>query len=83
MVLALVNLLALIYPIDLLLRGKSFEDNLFATFALIASVFLLASVDAISIVAADAVDAGKIPVGGKGSGRLDQSVSDEWGVHQR
>jgi hypothetical protein len=59
MVLALVNVLALIYPINLLLRAKSVEENLFATFVLIASVFLLALVDAISIVVADAVGPGK------------------------
>ena len=58
-VLALVNVLALIYPINLLLRAKSVDENLFATFVLIASVFLLALVDAISIVAADAVGTGK------------------------
>ena len=49
-VLALVNVLGLIYPINLLLRAKSVDENLFATFVLIASVFLLALVDAISIV---------------------------------
>ena len=58
-VLTLVNVLALIYPINLLLRAKSVDENLFATFVLIASVFLLALVDAISIVAADAVGTGK------------------------
>ena len=35
MVLALVNVLALIYPINLLLRAKSVDENLFATFVLI------------------------------------------------
>ena len=58
-VLTLVNVLALIYPINLLLRAKSVDENLFATFVLIATVFLLALVDAISIVAADAVGTGK------------------------
>ena len=58
-VLALVNVLALAYPINLLLRSKSVDENLFATFVLIASVFLLALVDAISIVAADAAGSGK------------------------
>ena len=58
-VLTLVNVLALIYPINLLLRAKSVDENLFATFVLIASVFLLALVDAISIVAADPVGTGK------------------------
>ena len=59
MVLALVNVLALIYPINLLLRARSVDENLFATFVLIASVFLLVLGDAISIVAADAVGTGK------------------------
>ena len=58
-VLALVNVLALVYPINLSLRATSVDENLFATFVLIASVFLLALVDAISIVAADAVGTGK------------------------
>jgi hypothetical protein len=57
-VLALVNVLALMYPIHLSLRAKSVDENLFATFVLIASVFLLALVDAISIVTA-AGDTGK------------------------
>jgi hypothetical protein len=51
-VLALVNVLGLMYPIHLSLRAKSVDENLFATFVLIASVFLLALVDAISIVTA-------------------------------
>jgi hypothetical protein len=57
-VLALVNVLGLMYPIHLSLRAKSVDENLFATFVLIASVFLLALVDAISIVTA-AGDTGK------------------------
>jgi len=57
-VLALVNVLALVYPINLSLRAKSVDENLFATFVLIASIFLLALVDAISIVAADAASTG-------------------------
>ena len=63
LILALVNVLALMYPINLMLRAKSIDENLFATFALIASVLLLALVDAISIVTADAVGTGKTPVG--------------------
>ena len=58
-VLALANVLALVYPINLSLRAKSVDENLFATFVLIASIFLLALVDAISIVAADAASTGK------------------------
>jgi hypothetical protein len=59
MVLALVNVLALLYPINLSLRAKSVDEKLFATFVIIASIFLLALVDAISIVAADAASTGK------------------------
>lgn len=59
MVLALVNVLALVYPINLSLRSKSVDENLFVTFVFIASIFLLALVDAISIVAADAASTGK------------------------
>ena len=58
-VLALANVLALVYPINLSLRAKSVDENLFATFVLIASIFLLALVDAVSIVAADAASTGK------------------------
>ena len=36
MVLALVNVLALIYPVNLSLRAKSVDEGLFATFVLIA-----------------------------------------------
>ena len=59
MVLALVNVLALIYPINLSLRAKSVDESLFATFVLVAVVFLLALVDAVSIVTADAVGTGR------------------------
>ncbi len=58
-VLTIVNVLALIYPIRLLLCANSVDENLFATFVLIGSVFLLVVVDAISIVAAHAVGAAK------------------------
>jgi hypothetical protein len=58
-VLALANVLALVCPINLSLRATSVDENLFATFVLIASIFLLALVDAISIVAADAASTGK------------------------
>ena len=53
--LAMVNVFALIYPISLLLRASSVDANLFATFVLIAAVFLLVVIDAISIVMADVV----------------------------
>ena len=58
-VLTAANVLALIYPSNLLLRANSLDEHLFATVVLIISVFLLASVDAISIVVADAVVTGR------------------------
>ena len=57
--LTMVNVLALIYPIHLLLRANSVDENLFATFVLVGSLFLLVVVDAVSIVIADAVGTGK------------------------
>ena len=51
-VLTMVNVLALIYPIHLLLRAVSVDENLFATFVLVGSLFLLVVVDAVSIVIA-------------------------------
>lgn len=59
MVLALVNVLALIYPITLSLRAKSVNESLLATFVLIAVIFLLALMDAVSILTADAAGTGK------------------------
>ena len=58
-VLAAVNGLALIYPISLLVRAESVDENLIATFALIGSVFLLVVVDAVTIVVSDTVGATK------------------------
>jgi len=49
-VLTIVNLLALFYPIHLLLRANTLDENLFATCLLVGSVFLLVVVDAVSIV---------------------------------
>jgi hypothetical protein len=54
-VLTMVNLLGLIYPIHLLLRGNNVDENLFATCVLVGSLFLLVVVDAVSIVVAEAV----------------------------
>lgn len=54
-VLAMVNLLGLIYPIHLLLRANSVDENLFATCVLVGSLFLLVVVDAVSIVVAEAL----------------------------
>ncbi len=59
MVLALVNVLAFIYPINLLLRAKGVDENFFATCVFISSVFLLMVVNALSIVAADPFGTGK------------------------
>ena len=58
-VLTAANVLAQIYPSNLLLRTNSLDEHLFATLVLIISVFLLASVDAVSIVVADAVVTGR------------------------
>ena len=54
-VLATVNLLGLIYPIHLLLRANSVDENLFAACVLVGSLFLLVVVDAVSIVVAEAL----------------------------
>ena len=54
-VLAAVNVLALSYPINLLIHAESTEEHLFAAFALVGFVFLLTVVDAVSIVVADVV----------------------------
>jgi len=55
-VLTMVNVLR---PIHLLLRANSIDENLFATCVLVGSLFLLVVVDAVSIVVAEAVGAGK------------------------
>jgi hypothetical protein len=58
-VLTMVNVLGLIYPIHLLLRANSVDENLFATFVLVGSLFLLVVADAVSFVVAEAVGTGK------------------------
>jgi len=58
-VLAAVNVLALTYPINLLIHAESTDEHLFAGFTLVGFVFLLAVIDAVSIVAADIVGTGK------------------------
>jgi len=58
-VLTMVNVLGLIYPIKLLLRANSLDENLFANCVLVGSLFLFAVVDAVSIVVAEAVGIGK------------------------
>lgn len=52
-----VNLLALIYPIKLLIRAESMDENFFAICALVGSVLLLVVVDAVSILVMDTVAA--------------------------
>jgi predicted neutral ceramidase superfamily lipid hydrolase len=54
-VLTTVNIVTLVYPINLLLRANSVDENLFAAFALIGLVFLLMVVDAVSILVAEEV----------------------------
>lgn len=49
-VLATLNVLAMIYPINLMLRAESSDEELFAAFAVIGVAFLLLTVDAVSIV---------------------------------
>jgi hypothetical protein len=56
-VLTMVNLLGLIYPIYLLLRANSVDENLFATCVLVGSIFLLVVVDSVSIVVTEVVGA--------------------------
>ena len=51
-VLTMVNVLALTYPIHLLLRANNVDENLFASCVLVGSLFLLVVVDAVSIVVA-------------------------------
>jgi hypothetical protein len=58
-VLTMVNVLALIYPIHLLLRAVSVDEKLFATFVLVGSLFLLVVVDAVSIVIAGGLGTGR------------------------
>jgi predicted neutral ceramidase superfamily lipid hydrolase len=54
-VLTTVNIVTLVYPINLLLRANSVDENLLAAFALIGLVFLLMVVDAVSILVAEEV----------------------------
>jgi hypothetical protein len=54
-VLATVNVLALVYPINLVHRAETADENLFAAFALIGVVFLLLTVDAVSMVAREVI----------------------------
>ena len=58
-VLTMVNVPALMYPLHLLLRANSLDENLFAACVLVGALFLLVVVDAVSIMAAEAVGTGK------------------------
>ena len=58
-VLTMVNVVALMYPLHLLLRADSVDENFFATCVLVGSLFLLVVVDAVRIVVAEAVGTGK------------------------
>ena len=57
--LAIVNLLGLVYPINLLHRADSMDDNFFAILAAIGIVFALILVDTVSILLSDVVGSGK------------------------
>lgn len=54
-VLTTLNVLALVYPIHLLLHAENPGESLLATLAFIGLVFLLAVIDAVSIMVADAI----------------------------
>ena len=58
-ILAAVNVLALTYPIKLLIHAETTDEHLFAAFALVGFVFLLTVIDAVSIVVADVVGTDK------------------------
>jgi hypothetical protein len=58
-VLGTVDLLTLIYPVILLHRAKSVEEDIFANLVLIGSLLLLAVVNAVSMVVAGVVGTGK------------------------
>ena len=58
-VLAAVNVLALIYPINLMHGAESADETLFAVLALIGVVFLLITVDAVGLVFAGVFDTAK------------------------
>lgn len=58
-VLIMVNVLALMYPIHLMISSNSVDENLLASWVLVGSLFLLLVVDAISIVVAQALGTGR------------------------
>jgi hypothetical protein len=55
----IVNVLAPIYPINLMHGAESAEDTLFAALALIGVVFLLITVDAVGLAVAGEFDTAK------------------------
>ena len=57
--LAALNVLALTYPINLLIHSESADEHLLAACALVGFVFLLAVIDAVSILVAGVVGTGK------------------------
>jgi hypothetical protein len=48
--LATINVLALTYPVSLLIRAQRIDENLFAIVVLLIVIVLLVAVDAVSIV---------------------------------
>lgn len=50
LVLGVVNLLAMVYPLNCFVRADSMENQIVALFALLGVVLLLAIVDTVSIV---------------------------------
>ena len=58
-VLTMLNVLALMYPLHLLISANSGDENLVATCVIVGSLFLLLVVDAISIVVAEAISTRK------------------------
>jgi hypothetical protein len=58
-VLVLLNVLAMMYPITLLLRANDVDQSLLGTGVLLGSLFLLVVIDVVTIVAVSAIDAKK------------------------
>ena len=55
MILATINILTLVYPLNLLAHADDSEEKAIAVFAIIGLAFLLMVVDAVSIVVAEAI----------------------------
>ncbi len=58
-VLGTINVLALVYPINLVHRADSMDDNFFAVLAAIGVVFALILVNTVSILLSDVAGSGK------------------------